>query len=254
VKGLGAALAFAAFLVVGCGRASGEPARYDGRLGVPPVSVADVRVEPSRPPEYELLGEVKARCRADDGAVELDGEMLADVDCSDALLRAALQEKAASVGGELLVGLRCDVSAQHQGDLFGSELHTCSARVAAPRSAVKRDVIAPPSQGPYASPGQSFDVKVSLRPDDPNAQPRHAVPSERVAELAYVPPGRVVLGDIVARCREGCDRAVVRHAVRAAAGRVGASDVVGVACVQRHDGWLCTGRATRPEIDEYAAR
>jgi hypothetical protein len=242
----------------GCGRAAGRPARYEGRLGRPAVDAAQVRVEPSRPPGYETLGTVKARCRADDGVVALDGEPLADVDCSDAFLQVALREKSASVGGEVLVGLRCVVTPERQGDLLGSELHTCTARVVAkagdPANQGSSDGDEIEALPPYDAPNVAFAVKVSLVPADPAAQPRRAVPSDSVAELAYVPPGRVVMGDIVARCHEGCERSIVRHAVRAAAGRVGATAVVGIACVRRDEGWLCTGRATRPERDEFAAR
>jgi hypothetical protein len=244
--------------LAGCGRASGQPARYEGRLGRPAFDAEQVRIEPSRPPGYETLGTVKVRCRADDGVVALDGEPLGDVDCSDAFLQLALREKAASVGGEVLVGLRCVVTPERQGDLLGSALHTCSAKVVA---RARDSANGGPTDGdeiaalpPYDTPSVAFDVKVSLVPADPAASPRKAVPSDSVAELAVVPPGRVAMGDIVARCRDGCERSIVRHAVRAAAGRVGATEVVGIACVRRDEGWLCTGRATRPERDEVAVR
>ena len=251
-------VAVAVLPLAGCGRASGEPARYSGRLGRPAFDAEQVRIEPSRPPGYETLGRVTARCRADDGVVALDGEPLADVDCSDSFLQLALREKAASVGGEVLVGLSCVATPECRGDLLGSELHTCSAKVVAKARDQKNkgdeDGAELAALPPYDAPSAAFSVEVSLVPSDPAAARRKAVPSLSVAELAVVPPGRVVMGDIVARCREGCDRSIVRHAVRAAAGRVGATDVVGIACVRSDEGWLCTGRATRPERDEYAVR
>ena len=243
--------------LTGCGRSAAQPARYEGRLGRPAFDAGQVRVESSRPPGYETLGIVRARCRADDGVVELDHEPLADVDCSNAFLQLALREKAASVGGEVLVGLLCVEKPESHDDVLGSTLHTCSAKVVArasgsPNVASIGDELA--ALPPYDRPGAAFDVKVSLVPDGPAAPPRKAVPSDSVAELAVVPPGRVVMGDIVARCKDDCGRSIVRHAVRAAAGRVGATEVVGIACVRREEGWLCTGRAARPERDEVAAR
>jgi hypothetical protein len=92
---------------------------------------------------------------------------------------------------------------------------------------------------------------VSFSPTDAARQfaPR---PPDRVNELAVVPPGRVVMGDIAAHCRGQCDRAAVRYAVRAAAARIGATDVAGIACVRSKHGFLCTGRAARPEVDAEA--
>ena len=182
------ALVVALVGLAGCAGLSADPARYTGRTDKDPIPVAAVREEPSRPPDYELLGEVTARCRADDGVVVLDHEALADVDCSDALLEAALKEKAASVGGAVLTGLRCEVTEQSKGDRLASELHRCSARVASPRSAdgsVPRPLAM--AGDSYASPAQAFRVQVSLRPAEPGAAPRHARPADRVAELAAGP-------------------------------------------------------------------
>src|SRR4051812_43547557 len=167
---------FALSALTACSRTAGAPARYEGRLGRPAFDAEQVRIESSRPPGYETLGTVKVRCRADDGVVALDREPLADVDCSDAFLQVALREKAASVGGEVLVGLRCVVTPERQGDLLGSELHTCSAKVAARArdsangGATDGDEIA--ALPPYDSPSAAFAVEVSLVPADPAALPR----------------------------------------------------------------------------------
>src|SRR5205814_592144 len=159
------------------------------------------------------------RWRADDGLGGIDDESLADVDCSEDLLRAALREKAAEVGGDVLVGLRCRTSAERRGDLYDSVLHTCFANVAMPRGGTS-DVPGPCIEAdgePAWRAEAAFDVAVSLRPTDEHAVPRRAAPAHRVAELAYLPVGRVVMGDIVARGPDNVNRAAVRHAVRAAA-------------------------------------
>src|SRR5205823_4815898 len=137
--------------------------------------------EPSRPPGYEIIGQVRARCRIDDGVVAIDGESLADVDCSEGLLEAALREKAAAVHGETLVGFHCEVTSQPRGDAYDSSLHTCSALVAARASADERpDVTVDATRvAAYGSPSEAFEVKIRLRATDPKAAPRHAIATDR---------------------------------------------------------------------------
>lgn len=252
MRALGSALV-AALALCGCGRTSATAPLFSGYSRRGPIDAAAVRTEPALPQGYAALGRVDARCRADDGVVDIDEESLADVDCSDDLLREALREKAAEVGGDVLVALQCRTSEEARGDLYDSVLHVCFGNVAMPRdeSGAKRSAAA---EQPAWRAEDAFDVEVSFRPAGAHTAPRHAVPVDRVAELAFAPVGRVVMGDIVARGPDDVDRAAVRHAVRAAAGRVGASDVAGIACARAADGWICTGRATRPEVDEYAVR
>ena len=241
--------------ISGCARAGAQPAFYSGRVGGGAVAPASVAIVPAVPGGYRLVGDVVARCRADEGVVALDREWLADVDCSDGLLVAALREKAALVGGAALVGVRCTQTDESRDGALSSALHSCSAMVAANAGAMRPlSESAPVAVAPYRSPSEAFSVRVTLVPAERAPFRRRAVPSDSVAELAFVPPGRVVVGDIVAKCSADCGRDAVRHGVRAAAGRVGATDVVGVACVRREHGFLCTGQATRPEIDECAAR
>jgi hypothetical protein len=240
----------------GCGRAAAKPALYTGRVERPVVVAAEVNVEPAVPEASLLVGDVVARCRADQGVVALHHELLADVDCSDELLIAALRQKAASVGGAALVGLRCTAVEESHDGALDSELRSCSAAVAAPEKRGGELPLGPSPLGfasPYDDPDEAFSVKVTLVPAEKQPAQRRPVPSDAVAEFAFVPPGRVVVGDIVATGEAACSRAAVRHAVRAAAGRVGATDVVGVACVRREHGFVCTGRAARPEIDESGA-
>lgn len=240
----------------GCGRAAGEPARFIGHTGSATVEAGAVREAPNRPPGFEPLGSVSARCRADEGAVSLHDAPLSDVDCSKGLLVAALREKAASVGGELLVGLACTESEQPRGELLRSVLHTCSAKVASRVVAegplrgvpLAAETVAPPRL-PFATVAEAYEVSVTVVPVDVAAAPRAPRAADDVAELAVEPAGRLLVGDVLARCKSGCDRAAVRYAVRAGAGRVGATDVFGIACARKARGWLCLGHATRPEVD-----
>jgi hypothetical protein len=262
----------------GCGRASADPARFAGRQGIPTVAASSIREVKNKPSAYLMLGDVTARCRVDEGVRSMREAWLADVDCSEDLLAAALREKAASVGGELLVGRECTHDEQSRGELWKSTLVSCSAKVAA-RSvrpayviqgrATSFIVVTRPEASPdlpagesmrgtaspqpgarleYDSPSQAFRVRVAFTPVAPVRQFAPRDP-DHVNELAVLPPSHVVMGDISARCRDDCERAAVRYAVRAAAARVGAPDVVGVACVTAKRGLLCTGRAARPEAD-----
>jgi hypothetical protein len=81
-----------------------------------------------------------------------------------------------------------------------------------------------------------------------NTAPRPPIETDRVREQAVLPLSHHVVGDVIARCPDGCERSATRDAVRAGAGRVGATDVVDVTCVAEGSGWLCTGRAASPQV------
>jgi hypothetical protein len=258
-EGLARSLVLPAVLgVVGCSGTTGHAPRYSGRSAAP-VSVSAVRIAALLPPGYDALGKASVTCRAEEGVVAIDGDSLSDVACSDAFLAAALREKASTVGGNLLVGLDCRKDAVSHGSSQRAMLHQCSARVAVGVEPPKGepsgiDDGASPSIDtlglPFASPDDAFRVKVKFTPLDRSGMPRPPRDPETVAELEGVPPGRVVLGDVVTRCHDVCGRDAVRYGVRAAAARVGATAVSDIECVRTEAGWLCTGRASRPEIDE----
>lgn len=209
------------------------------------------------PAGYGVLGHVTVRCRADEGVLSLRHESLADVDCSEALLVAALHEKASEVGGDTLVERECRTSQEPRGELWKSTLLTCSATVAMSldgtgiRRAAALDPLAaePAPSLEFGSPAEAYRIDVSLEPSAGAGPQRHPRTPDMVSELAVLPPNDVRMGDIVARCREGCDRTAVRYAVRAAAARVGATDVIGISCVTAHSGRTCTGTAARPVAD-----
>ena len=55
------------------------------------------------PEGYERIGRLRARCTLVEGARPDDGARLIDVDCTESRLMAALRERAAEVGAEVLV-------------------------------------------------------------------------------------------------------------------------------------------------------
>jgi hypothetical protein len=138
----------------------------------------------------------------------------------------------------------------------GQLLITCSA------GAWRSDTRPVIDQGPAVSPdvarridfGYSLDawqVRLSFDPLA-GARPDHALRGDLVDEVARMPAGRVALGTISAHC-QGCSVDTLRAGVRVAAGRLGASDVVGVRCFSGTSTATCRGRAAafarRPELD-----
>jgi hypothetical protein len=86
------------------------------------------------------------------------------------------------------------------------------------------------------------------------ASSRPARPAHLVAEQTVMPVQNVVLGDLVARCAGECSEPAMRESLRSAAGRVGASDLVGVRCLSEDDDLVCSARATGPEADPRLVR
>lgn len=231
-----------------------SPAEWSGHEAPRVVRAAQVREVTTRPDGYETIGKVSAECEAEDGVQEIDEAWLKDVDCFETLLVGSLKEKAAAVGGELLVGRRCSADSEDLGGARRVTERRCWARVA--RS--KRPALAPgvtlaePIEAypvPYAFAGDAWRIKVTFTPPPRPERLRPPRRPDLVHEVAVLPVGRVLLGDIIARCEGECARRSVREAVRAAAGRVGADDVVGIACVRGRPGWVCTGRAAAYEKD-----
>jgi hypothetical protein len=256
------ALLLASVLCVSCAH-TGEPPTFTGIRAEHGVNPSVVREFAARPAGSTLLGHIVAECRSDDGVRELDEAFLGDVDCSEALLVEELRQKAGAVGADAVVGRSCTGDASSDSELPKTTWFRCSARVAASEGSTSfglGNAAGPDSAGgvtfkdeePYARTADAWRVVVTVVPADRGAPLRHARPAEGVRELAVLPPSDVLAGDVIARCRGRCGRDAVRYAVRAGAGRVGARDVVGIACVEGPSGFVCTGHAAVPEVDPDA--
>jgi hypothetical protein len=103
---------------------------------------------------------------------------------------------------------------------------------------------------PDVSQAWRINIEFSPAPGATGAPPLRA---DLVHEIAVFPPSHVPLGDVVARCDSRCSVESVHAGVRIAAGRVGATDVIGIRCVSRFGGWVCSGTAatykTAPDWD-----
>jgi len=240
-----------------------DPANFQGKREArraEPEAVLDLA---ARTAELEVLGTVHASCRPKAGFRRLQGELLSDLDCSQARLRIALRESAASAGGEALLGAQCASVRAASGS--ADEL-SCTAEVARFRSGtqVNPRPLSAPRSVPQGRPAPSpSDVR---RIDEPDASlafriclhfepaisqfERPARTGADVHELSLMPVSHIRLGDLSASCKDGCDERALRYGVLIAAGRLGAPDVVGVRCFRSARGNSCVGTLAAPELDE----
>lgn len=232
-------------LPLGCGAGAVD---YTGDVRAPVSEPASIALAEQAPAGFERLGSVDAGCDAVEPGSELDGVKLADLGCSRALLVAALQDEAASVGGALLVGTSCS---------SGRRSLDCRAEVWGPASGVKPapsevlpvnvDRLGPGAAGapPRGSVADAWRIRVEAWPRSAakGSATREPTPPERVEELALPSMAQVPIGDVRASCDEGCSSASVREALRLAAAHIGAASVVGIRCIQDGAGVSCVGSA-----------
>jgi hypothetical protein len=248
--------------VSACAASSSAGARFSGSEDTPVAEPSEIGDESVAPEGYAVLGEVTASCTLREGRRTIERERLSDVDCSEARLVRALRESAAEAGGQVLIGREC-ASRTVRETASGRELRVrCSAEVAR----AETQGLAPDSakEAPARDPGLSAErvalldepsaadawrIRISFTPAQGFGEPRPARRGDLVRELAIFPVSHLPLGDLVARCSKGCRAESVRASVRIAAGRLGATDVVGVRCVEKGRGFLCTGTAAAHEVD-----
>ncbi len=229
--------ALAAMLALG-GCATTGGATYSGVREPALVRPEHVVRAEAVPAGYERIGRVMARCQPISGYGELDGESLADVDCSQPRLERALEEAAADAGGELLVALHCRSP--------GGALR-CEANVARPSSELlSRRPAAPLAAGapaPAPGPGQvalldepranrAWNISLAFQPQV-RAFTRPARPYSGVSSVDTLPAQHIALGDATARCdKSDCAAPDLAHALRLTAARLGADSVSGVRCIE----------------------
>jgi hypothetical protein len=259
-------LGIASLVAAGC--ATQSPISYAGRTEAVIVPARGVSEAPALPSGYERLGELRGRCVLTTGFRAIDDELLSDVDCSERRLSRGLFEAAAEAGGDLLVDRQC---ASRSLDDRRTEIF-CRAGVARPtadllatRGLSTRPAPAAerPAPGPEAvehldepSVSATFGVRVAFTPKVRGFSfpPRRA---DLVHELAVLPATHRALGDLVTRCERDCSQGDLRFALYAAAGRLGATEVVGVRCFSESAGSACVATAAAPELNpdtDVAAR
>ncbi len=241
-------LAIAGMLTVGC-TSTRSASRFDGSASDRLAVADDVAVIADVPPDFEVVGTVRARCTLIETFAGIDGDYLSDVDCSVERLTRAMRERASRVGGTLLAGLDCRSKRPRGNDPRHTPIR-CGATVARPKNAQswkssdelrQASVIDPLDPAlPSAEEGWRIQVELVRSESAPELPPRRR---DLVSEFATLPANYVPLGDVTTTCSKDCSRDAAREGVREVAGRVGANAVVRVECAEHDAGWLCSGTA-----------
>ncbi|MBN2193965.1 MAG: hypothetical protein JW751_14210 [Polyangiaceae bacterium] len=240
------------FLVAACGPGLRGTVSFEGRRA-PVTTTAAGLVEASvLPASHERIGSVRAGCTLTEPFSRVEGAWLSDVDCRASRLRQSLRERAAAVGGELLVRLECRSEPRGAAHNVERRWLSCAAEVARSRRGGSR--VDTPSSGAgdrwpgTASAVEAWSIRVDFTPAD-GIEARPARHPDSVRERAEIPPSHVRLGGIVTQCEEGCSERGGFEGLLATAARAGASDVAEVACTARGSGWVCTGSAIGHRVD-----
>jgi hypothetical protein len=220
-----------------------------------PEQIALVNVSESE--RFERLGGADASCVLPLSPRRLEGVSLLDLDCSPTRLTWLLREQAAAEGGDALTRPTC-----RSERISGGRVRIrCSAGVLKSGESPRRE------RDERALPG--VPAELVARVDEPNAEvakrilidysplrveaPRRPLRGDLVHEQSVLPVTHVALGDVIVRCAGDCPTDSLRSAVRIAAGRVGATDVVRIRCAEQPGGALCLGTAAAferaPELD-----
>lgn len=217
------------------------------------VDTAQVGVGDRAPAGQRRLGRLMADCAPVDAAEGLDGARASDLTCSRSFLMAALKERAAAAGGAFLVEPRCvtrgkspDAPLRCSADVWGPvEVADFVPPRKAPRP-VNVDPRAPavPGAPPLGRVAEAWRVRVDFWPT-PGHAGRPAVDPAEVAELDFARVGQVTLGDLRAYCDADCSLESVRVALLAAAGRIGATSLVGVRCIEEDATPSCVASVSR---------
>lgn len=198
--------------------------RYQGVVADPVSEPASIEVASAAFAGPEL-GAISVSCETPTGRLQ-DGVSYGDLACSRALLRRAMRETAAFVGGTHLADERCS---------SGERRVRCSSRV-------MREQRKPPSGGvAKRSPFDPFAIEVALNAREGVAV-RHA-PRASAEMVPRVPVSDDVVGEVSASCEGSCDAAILREAIALGARHAGAAHFGPPACQPPVD-----ARAGEPDV------
>jgi len=216
-------------------RPAAEPIQCAARAGALDRTLGEVRVSCARP--SEALGSGEAN--------------LADLECSDALLRRALLQRVHEVGGNSVLGMDCGsrpLGGQPSEAGQGQSWRWCSGQAALRHPS---SVSAPPCDEGEAPPSEyapleAWSVQASSRLEGSlGGAPRRGAQS--VQWIAHPAPPWVGVGSLQSRC-DACSRAAAEQGLAAMAGAVGALAVMESSCIPVGKGWSCQGTAATTEL------
>jgi hypothetical protein len=187
-------------VAAGCG---GSGVQYSGVVADPAVGPAGIATSGVGASDTEL-GVVTAVCEHPDDDLE-DGVSLGDLSCSEELLRNAMREMAAHVGGTHLADTVCNWDGREA---------SCSAHV------YRRATTAKGASVSRHTPFDPFEIEIRLHPTQRTETP--AKQAARTDMVPRVPVSDQVFGDISARCDGTCDAQALRAAVELGARYAGA--------------------------------
>jgi hypothetical protein len=209
----------------------------------------EIRELSALPVGYESLGTLTSSCRLTPEGGEIHDAWLSDVQCSEELLAQALRERAAEVGGELLIGRHCASRIQRR-ELGELDVH-CRAVVGRP---TEEELGRRPPDRVRPAPGESVSaterfrirVDVTRAAGAPRRRPRRG---DEMSEVATLPVSHVQIADVEAQCDQGCTERGVHGGLLEVAARIGATALVDARCVRRGTGFACLGTAAGLAVD-----
>lgn len=220
-------------IVIGCGASS--PVHFRGQSADPAVHSTSVREGASLERNARQLGVLTVECEPIARFESFDRLSLVDVDCTPTRLRRMLREAAAAEGGDHLAAVECRERPSPRCEALLGRSEGLNEAPPAPRAS--NDVRG--LLGAHVS--VSFSAVGQAALGSPKAE-------QAVRDVAWLPPSHRVIGTLSAACGQ-CEEIPTRDAVRIAAARTGASDVVGVHCVPWHKGFRCQGLATVAAVE-----
>jgi hypothetical protein len=188
---------------------------------------------------------VRAACRPTEHWQKLSDVPARSLFCGPDVLDRALAEQARERGATLLAARRC--GEYESGTLFCTAVaaRACAEHGSAP--AAPTSVVATDSDELSAELGAR--VAIDLDPSVP-AFARRARTGADVHESALLPVGQIELGVMRARCSvKTCDADQTRAALRAAAGGLGVSELVGTRCFAYAKEMSCVATLAATERD-----
>jgi hypothetical protein len=217
-------------VVLGCARS--HALVFQGHTSEPNVAPENVLETSVMPRNASWLGRIAARCQSFTPTESFEDRALFDLDCSEQRLRSLLREGAASAGGNVLSEVVCSAGSTRECRALVSRVHVERSLESTPIDPTLRSTVG--------------DARVSFWAEGKLPAPR---PAALVSEQPVSVPNHEALGCVRVWC-ESCSELDARDALRVAAARLGASDVVSPHCATIESRLECMAELARTERND----